>query len=103
MAEADSFKNRHLISCDKELWIENWESLIKQLQEDITFLRKQLKNKDEIIHSFIQQLAKYDNIVVECNPASNRETLNKTQPKSSAAKHYLRRTLIGHISYFQWD
>ena len=49
MAENDFFKKRHLISCGNDVLDENGsERLIKQLQEDITFLREQLKNKDEV-------------------------------------------------------
>ena len=77
LAEADSFKKRHLISCGNDVLAENSERLIKQLQEDITFLREQLKNKDQVIHSLLQQLAKRDNVVVECNNASSHETSDK--------------------------
>ena len=44
LAEVDSFKKRHLISCGNDVLAENSERLTKQLQEDITFLREQLKN-----------------------------------------------------------
>ena len=54
LAEVDSFKKRHLISCGNDVLAVNSERLIKQLQEDITFLREQLKNKDEVIHSLLQ-------------------------------------------------
>ena len=49
---------------------------MKQLQKDITFLREQLKDKDEIFHSS-QQLARRDNIVVKFNQVSSHETLDK--------------------------
>ena len=50
MEEVHSFKKRHLISCGNDVLAEDvYERLIKQLQEDITFLREQLKNKDEVI------------------------------------------------------
>ena len=55
LAEVDSFKKSHLISCGDDVLAVNSERLIKQLQEDITFLREQLKNKDEVIHSLLQQ------------------------------------------------
>ena len=78
MAEVHSFKKRHLISCGNDVLAENVsERLIKQLQEDITFLREQLKNKDEVIHSLVQQPAKRDNVVVECNNVNSHETLDK--------------------------
>ena len=77
LAEVDSFKKRHLISCGNDVLAENSERLIKQLKEDITFLREQLKNKDEVIHSLLQQLVKRDNVVVECNNASSHETSDK--------------------------
>ena len=77
LAEVHSLKKRHLFSCGKDVSAENVsECLIKQLQEDIMFLRGQLKNKDEVIHSLVQQLAKCDN-VVECNDGSSHETSNK--------------------------
>ena len=37
------------------------------MQDNINFLREQLKNKDEIINSLLQQLSKRDDIVVQCN------------------------------------
>ena len=77
LAEVDSFKKRHLISCGNDVLDDNSEGLIKQLQEDITFLREQLKNKDEVIHSLLQQVAKCDNVVVECNNVSSHETSDK--------------------------
>ena len=43
----------------------------------MTFLREQLKNKDKVTNSLLQQLAKRDNIVVECNHASCHETSDK--------------------------
>ena len=73
LAEVDSFKKRHLISCGNDVSAENSERLIKQLQKDITFPREQLKNKDEVIHSLLQQLAKRDNVVVECNNVSRHQ------------------------------
>ena len=77
LAEVDSFKKRHLISCGNDVLAVNSERLIKQLQEDITFLREQLKNKDEVIHSLLQQLAKRETVVVECNNVSSHETSDK--------------------------
>ena len=43
LAEVDS------LSYGNDVLAENSERLIKQLQEDITFLREQLKNKAEVI------------------------------------------------------
>ena len=77
MAEVDSLKKRHLISCGNDVLVENSERVIKQLREDITFLREQLKNKDEVIHSLLQQLAKRDNVVVEYNTINSHETSDK--------------------------
>ena len=57
LAEVDSFKKRHLNPCGYEVLVENSERLIKQLQEDITFLREQLKNKDDVIHSLLQPVS----------------------------------------------
>ena len=76
LAEVDSFKKRHLISCGNDVLAVNSERLMKQLQEDITFLREQLKNKDEVIHSLLQ-LAKRENVVVECNNVSSHEISHK--------------------------
>ena len=45
LAEVDFFKKRHLISCGNDVLAVNSERLIKQLQEDITFLREQLKKQ----------------------------------------------------------
>ena len=45
----------------------NSERLIKHLQNNINFLREQLKNKVEIINSLLRQLSKDDDIVVQCN------------------------------------
>ena len=47
--------------------INNSEHLIKQLQDNTNFLREQLKNKDKIINSLLQQLSKRDDIVVQCS------------------------------------
>ena len=44
------------------------------MQEYITFLIEQLKNKGEVIHSLLQQLVKHDNVVAECNSVSSHET-----------------------------
>ena len=57
LAEVDSFKKRHLNFCGYAVSVENSERLIKQLQEDITFLREQLKNKDDVIHSLLQPVS----------------------------------------------
>ena len=67
LAEVDSFKKSHLISCGNDVLAVNSERLIKQLQEDITLL-------GEVIHSLLQQLAKCENVVVECNNVSSHET-----------------------------
>ena len=77
LAEVDSLKKRHLISCGNDVLVENSERVIKQLREDITFLREQLKNKDEVIHSLLQQLVKRDNVVVEYNTINSHETSDK--------------------------
>ena len=73
LAEVNSFKKRNLISCGNDILAENSQHLIKQIQEEIAFLREQLKNKDKVIHSLLQQLAKHDNIVFECNNVSSHE------------------------------
>ena len=36
-----------------------------------------MKNKDEVIHSLLQQLAKRDNVFVECSNVSSHETSDK--------------------------
>ena len=48
LAQVDSFKKRHLISCRNDVFAENSERLLKQLQEGITFPGEQLQNKDEV-------------------------------------------------------
>ena len=73
-AEVNFFKK---IDCGNDVIFANSERLIKQLQEDMTFLREQLKNKDKVTNSLLQQLAKRDNIVVECNHVSCHETSDK--------------------------
>ena len=45
----------------------------------INFIRELLKNKDEVINSLLQQLPKRDNIVVQCNHSSTRETPDTIQ------------------------
>ena len=77
MVEVDSFKKRHLIFCGNDVLLENSENLIKKLQEEIAFLREQLKNTDEVIHSLLQQLAKRDKFVDDCDHASSHETSDK--------------------------
>ena len=71
LVEVDSFKTRHLVSCGNDILVENSERLIKQLQEDITLLRKNLEIKYEVIHSSLLQLVKHDNVVVKCNNVSS--------------------------------
>ena len=61
------YKNKHLNSSPNDVSVKVSECLIKQLQDNINFLREQLKNKDEIINSLLQQLSKRDNIVVLAN------------------------------------
>ena len=53
LAQVDSFKKRHLISCGNDVFAENSERLLKQLQESITFLGEQLQNKDEVSHPLL--------------------------------------------------
>ena len=77
LTEVNSFKKRHLNSCGNDVLVENSERSVKQLQDDITFLREQLKDKDEVIYSLLQQLAKRDNNIVKCNHVSHHETLDK--------------------------
>ena len=48
-AEVNSLKNKYLNSHSNYVSINNSERLIKQLQDNINFLRQQLKNKDEMI------------------------------------------------------
>ena len=44
--EVNSFKDKHLNSYANDVSINNSERLIRQLQDNINFLRQQLKNKD---------------------------------------------------------
>ena len=66
-AEVNSFKNKYLNSYSNGISINNSEGLIKQLQDNINFLRQQLKNRDGMINSLLRQLPKRDDIVVQCN------------------------------------
>ena len=67
-AEVNSFTNKHLLnSYPNDVSINNSERSKKQLQDNINFLREQLKNKDEIIKSLLQQISKRDDIVVQSN------------------------------------
>ena len=49
-AEVNLFKNKYLSSYSNDVSINNSERLIKQLQDNINFLRQELKNKDEMIN-----------------------------------------------------
>ena len=51
-AEVNSLKNKYLNSYSNYVSINNSERLIKQLQDNINFLRQQLKNKDEMIKTW---------------------------------------------------
>ena len=66
-AEVNSFKNKYLNSYSNDVSINNSGCFIKQLQDNINFLRQQLKNKHKMINSLLQQLSKCDDIVVQCN------------------------------------
>ena len=77
MAEVDYFKKSHSNFCDNDVLFEKSERFPKQLQENIIVLRVKLRNKDEVIHSFLQQWAKHDNIFIECNHVSSHETSDK--------------------------
>ena len=48
------FNNKYLNPCSKDVYTNISECLIKQAQDNINFLRQQLKNKDEIINSLLQ-------------------------------------------------
>ena len=52
-AEINSFQNKYLNSYSNDVSINNSERLIKQLQDNVNFLRQQLKNKDEMIKSLL--------------------------------------------------
>ena len=64
LTEVKRFKNEFLQSCVKHspseqvnenLTNEIWKKFINQLEEQISFLREQLRNKDKIINSLINQ------------------------------------------------
>ena len=57
-AEVNSFKNKYLNSYSNDVSINNSGCFIKQLQDNINFLRQQLKNKHKMINSLLQQLSK---------------------------------------------
>ena len=73
-------KSKHLNFYANGISRNNSERLIRQLQDNINFLREQLKNEDEIINSLLQQLSKLDNIVVQYNHSSIFETLDNRVP-----------------------
>ena len=54
-AEVNSLKNKYLNSFSNDVSINNAERLIKQLQDNIDFLRQQLKNKDEMINLLLSK------------------------------------------------
>ena len=56
---------------DLDVSINNSERLIKQLQDKINFLREQLKNKDKITNSLLQQLSKRDDVLFSVSSNSN--------------------------------
>ena len=77
-------KNKHLNSYRNDVSINNSERLIKQLQDNINFLREQLKNKDEIINPLLQQLSKRDDRVVQCNYEKVSSNSNVVIPYSAS-------------------
>ena len=62
--EVNSFKNKYVNSYSNDVSINNYNI---KLQDNINFLRQQLKSNEEIINWLLQQLSKCDDIVVPCN------------------------------------
>ena len=99
LTEAKSFKNEFLQSCVKhsprEQVRENStneisERFINQLEEQISFLREQFRNKDKIINSLINELSKNSEVtqtpvIVEKSNEIEKDLSNnidKRNPKS---------------------
>ena len=59
--EVNSLKNKYVNSYSNDVSINNYNM---KLQDNINFLRQQLKSNEEIINSLLQQLSKCDDIVV---------------------------------------
>ena len=83
LAEVKSFKNEFLQSCVKHSSSEKVhgnsaseisERFINHLEEQISFLRKQLRNKDKIINSLITQLSKNSEVIQ--TPIINQQDKN---------------------------
>ena len=64
LTEVNSFENKYVNSYSNDVSINNYNM---KLQDNINFLRQQLKSNEEIINSLLQQLSKCDDIVVPCN------------------------------------
>ena len=59
-ADVNSIKSKYFNSNSNNVSINNSERLTKQLQDNVNFLRQQLKSKNEMINSLLQQLSKCD-------------------------------------------
>ena len=117
LTEAKSFKNEFLQSCVKhsprEQVRENStneisERFINQLEEQISFLREQFRNKDKIINSLINQLSKNSEVPqtpvtveksneIEKDLSNNIDKRNpKSENKQVIRKNNDTKTKAGH-------
>ena len=96
LTEVKSFQNEFLQSCVKhspgKQINENStnkisERFIKQLEEQISFLREQLRNEDKIINSLINQLSKNSEVIQA--PVINAQDKKKiTEENATPVKQY---------------
>ena len=96
LTEVKSFQNEFLQSCVKhspgKQINENstnkiLESFTKQLEEQISFLREQLRNEDKIINSLINQLSKNSEVIQA--PVINTQDKKKiTEENATPVKQY---------------
>ena len=117
LTEAKSFKNEFLQSCVKhsprEQVRENStneisERFINQLEEQISFLREQFRNKDKIINSLINELSKNSEVTqtpviveksneIEKDLSNNIDKRNpKSENKQVIRKNNDTKTKAGH-------
>ena len=97
LTEVESFKNEFLQSCVKHSpskqinensTNEISERFIKQLEEQISFLREQLRNEDKTINSLINQLSKNSEVIQ--TPVINTQDKKKiTEENATPVKQKL--------------
>ena len=100
LTEVNSFKNEFLQSCVKHSpsdqvhansTSEVSQRFINHLEEQISFLREQLRNKDKIINSLINQLSKHS-VVIQTpiiNPQDKNLFLKTAEENTTPVKQKL--------------